>query len=104
MFADLNRGREPRLFYKALIVNSATPGYLKTDNGSVKAGAVRVVFGRVALKPGERKTVLIPLHAKSLACWNTNRHSFVLESGKIVLLAGGSSKDVRLKKTITVNN
>jgi beta-glucosidase len=61
-------------------------------------------FKRVALKPGERKTVQIPLQAKSLACWNTNRHSFVLESGKIELLAGGSSKDIRLKKTVNINN
>jgi hypothetical protein len=28
----------------------------------------------------------------------------VLESGKIELLAGGSSKDIRLKKTVNINN
>src|ERR1022692_788885 len=61
-------------------------------------------FKRVALQSGESKTVEISLSAKSLAYWNTNRHAFVLESGKIELLAGGSSADIRLKKTINVNN
>jgi beta-glucosidase len=61
-------------------------------------------FQRVALQPGERKTVEIPLLAKSLASWDTDRHSFVLESGKIELLTGSSSSDIRLKEIITVNN
>jgi beta-glucosidase len=61
-------------------------------------------FKRVALQSGESKTVEISLSAKSLAYWNTNRHAFVLEPGKIELLAGGSSADIRLKKTINVNN
>ena len=61
-------------------------------------------FKRVALQPGECKTVEISLPAKSLAYWDTDRHSFVLEGGRIELLAGSSSANIRLKKTITVNN
>jgi beta-glucosidase len=61
-------------------------------------------FKRVALKPGERKTVEIPLPAKSLEYWNMDRHAFVLEPGKVELLAGASSADIRLKKTVTINN
>jgi beta-glucosidase len=61
-------------------------------------------FKRVALKPGERKTVEIPLPAKSLEYWNVDRHAFVLEPGKFELLAGASSADIRLKKTVTINN
>ena len=61
-------------------------------------------FKRVALRPGERQTVEMPLPAKSLAYWNMDRHSFVLESGKIELLAGASAADVRLKKTVTVSH
>ena len=60
-------------------------------------------FRRVALRPGETRTVEIPLPAKSLRYWDMNRHAFVLESGKVELLAGSSSADIRLKKTITVN-
>jgi beta-glucosidase len=61
-------------------------------------------FKRVALQPGERKTVELPLPTKSLAYWDVERHAFVLESGKVELLAGSSSADFRLKTTITVNN
>ena len=61
-------------------------------------------FFSVALQPGERKTVEMSLPAKSLAYWDTDRHSFVLEGGRIELLAGSSSANIRLKKTITVNN
>lgn len=61
-------------------------------------------FKRVALQPGESKTVEIPLDANSPAYWDANRHSFVLEKGKIELLAGASSADIRLKKIIVVNN
>jgi beta-glucosidase len=61
-------------------------------------------FKRVALQSGERKTVEMLLPAKTLAYWDTDRHSYVLESGRIELLAGSSSANIRLKKTITVDN
>jgi hypothetical protein len=43
------------------------------------------------------------LPAKTLAYWNGDRHSFVVEPGKIELLAGRSSAEILLKKTITVS-
>jgi beta-glucosidase len=61
-------------------------------------------FKRVALRPGERKTVAMPLPAKAVAHWNMEQHAFVLEPGQIELLAGASSADIRLRKTITVGN
>jgi len=61
-------------------------------------------FQRIALKPGERKTVKFDLPAKSLAYWDQAQRSFVMEPGKIELRAGSSSADIRLKKTIAVNN
>jgi beta-glucosidase len=79
--------------------------YVKHLNSSVPRPIQELRgFKRIALKAGESKTVEIPLSAKSLAYWDTNRHSFVLEKGRIELLAGASSMDIRLKKTITVNN
>jgi hypothetical protein len=44
------------------------------------------------------------LPAKTLAYWDTDRHSYVLESGTIELLAGSSSANIRLKQIITVDN
>ncbi len=79
--------------------------YIKHLNSPVPRPAQELRgFKRVALKPGERKTVEIRLPAISLEYWNMDRYSFVLESGKIELLAGASSADIRLKKTVTVNN
>lgn len=61
-------------------------------------------FKRVNFQPGERKTVEMPLSAKSLAYWNAGSHSFVLDPEKIELRVGASSADIRLKKTVKLNN
>jgi beta-glucosidase len=61
-------------------------------------------FQRIALQPGERKTVKFALPAKSLAYWDQAQRTFVVEPGKIELRAGSSSADIRLKKTIEVTN
>ena len=59
-------------------------------------------FRRVPLQPGERKTVEIPLQAKSLAYWDTAQHTFVVEAGKIGIRVGGSSAEIRLKQIVDV--
>jgi beta-glucosidase len=59
-------------------------------------------FKRVALQPGEQKTVEIPLTAKSLAYWDTPQHAWIVESGKIEIRVGASSADERLKTTVTI--
>jgi beta-glucosidase len=59
-------------------------------------------FKRVALEPGETKTVKMRLPAASLAYWDTARHAFVVEDGNLELRVGASSADERLKTTIVV--
>jgi beta-glucosidase len=61
-------------------------------------------FKRVALQPGETKTVEILLAASSLGYWDTNKQSSVVEPGKLKLQVGASSADIRLKKTVTIVN
>ena len=61
-------------------------------------------FKRVALQPGETKTVEIPLAASSLGYWDTNRNVSVVEPGKLELRIGASSADIRLKKTVSITN
>ncbi|HEX2394718.1 MAG TPA: glycoside hydrolase family 3 C-terminal domain-containing protein, partial [Bacteroidales bacterium] len=58
-------------------------------------------FVRTNIKAGETKTVTIPLRGEDLAYWNEKNHSFYVEQGKVELLVGASSADIRLKKTIT---
>jgi beta-glucosidase len=59
-------------------------------------------FQRITLQPGETRTVRIPLKGRDLSYWDAGKHSFVVEPGKIDVLVGASSADVRLQKTLTV--
>src|SRR4030095_12910289 len=59
-------------------------------------------FKRVALRPGEMRTVTIELKADQLAYWNVSRHKFVVESDAVQLMIGSSSADIKLRKTIKV--
>jgi len=43
------------------------------------------------------------LPARSLGHWDAGRHCFIVEPGKLDLLVGGSSADIRLRKTIDVS-
>jgi beta-glucosidase len=54
------------------------------------------------LAPGETKTVEMRLPAVSLAYWDTAKHAFVVEGGKVELRVGASSADERLKTTVDV--
>jgi len=59
-------------------------------------------FRRIALQPGEKKTVDFPLVANALAYWDAGRQRFVVEPGKLELRVGASSSDIRLAKTVRV--
>jgi beta-glucosidase len=59
-------------------------------------------FQRVAVNAGQTKRVMLTLQANQLAYWNTDEHRFVVEPGKIEVMIGSSSADVRLSKTINV--
>lgn len=59
-------------------------------------------FKKVWLKPGETKTVSIPIHKKSLAFYNV-RMDYVVEPGDFEIMVGNSSRDEDLTKlTLTV--
>ncbi len=59
-------------------------------------------FRRVALKPGETKTVQIPVKAGSFAWWNEKEGGWQLEPGPINILIGASSADIRLQTSIDI--
>jgi beta-glucosidase len=66
--------------------------------------AIRELRGyrRVALKPGETRTVRFSVPASSLAYWNERTDRWVVESGPVKLQVGASSADIRLEHTIRV--
>jgi beta-glucosidase len=57
-------------------------------------------FQRVALRPGERKTILLQLKAADLKYWDENRKQFVFEKDKIELMLGNSSADIKFFKVL----
>jgi len=59
-------------------------------------------FRRIALQPGEGRTVEFLLKAQSLAYWDMKQHAFVVESDNIEIGVGGSSADLPLKQTVAV--
>jgi beta-glucosidase len=61
-----------------------------------------VGFRRVSLRPGETRTVRIPLKARQLAYWNSARGAYEVEAVPLTLMVGESSADIRLTRTVEV--
>ena len=59
-------------------------------------------FERTTLQPNETRTVRLQLKGTDLTYWDAAKHSFVVEPGRIDVMLGASSADVRLEKTIEV--
>ncbi len=59
-------------------------------------------FAKAGLKPGEQKEVSISLPAGSFAYWETNLHDWYTPSGVYEIRIGASSRDIRLRKEISV--
>ena len=59
-------------------------------------------FERVALRPGQKKTVTFSLAGEKLAFWDVNTHGFVVEPGGFDVLVGSSSEDIRGEARIQV--
>jgi beta-glucosidase len=59
-------------------------------------------FKRIHIPAGETMTISIPLKSDELRYWNSDQHAFVLEKGKLQLLVGASSQDIRLTGNLEV--
>jgi beta-glucosidase len=60
-------------------------------------------FERVALRPGQKKTVAFTLAGEKLSFWDVKTHGFVVEPGAFDVLVGSSSEDIRVHTRIEVN-
>jgi len=60
-------------------------------------------FQRVALRPGETKTVTFTLTPEDLSLLNRDMH-WVVEPGAFEVMVGSSSEDIRLKGTLQVKD
>lgn len=61
-------------------------------------------FAKVALEPGEEKTVTVELDDRAFAFWNTEIHNWCVESGEYRVLVGASSRDIRLEAEINMKS
>jgi beta-glucosidase len=61
-------------------------------------------FTRVPLKPGETRTVEFSVPASSLAYWSPATHRWVVETESVEVAVGGSSTNIRLRRTIQVES
>jgi beta-glucosidase len=59
-------------------------------------------FQRVSLKPGEKKTVELPLKASALAYWNETEQRWVVERGNVELMIGRSAASVEFRQKVNV--
>ena len=59
-------------------------------------------FQRVALQPGETKTVELNIPAKDLRYWNEAIKGWDLEHGKLQILVGSASDDIRQEAEVTI--
>ncbi|MGA7409808.1 MAG: glycoside hydrolase family 3 C-terminal domain-containing protein [Bryobacteraceae bacterium] len=59
-------------------------------------------FRRVALEPGQTKTVEIPLKASTLAYWDAKAAAFKVEAELVDVLIGSSSSDIKLTTEVRV--
>ena len=59
-------------------------------------------FGRVTLAPGETKTVNLEIKADDLRYWNVDTNAWTLEHGKLELLLGSASDDIRQKADASI--
>ena len=59
-------------------------------------------FQRVTMKPGESRTIRIPLAGKDLGYWDVAAQRWTVEKGQVRLLVGASSGDIRAERLIEV--
>lgn len=59
-------------------------------------------FQRVHLNAGETRKVQLALRAKEMSYWGDADKKFLVESGKVDVLLGSSSADIRLRHSISV--
>jgi beta-glucosidase len=59
-------------------------------------------FQRVSLNAGESKTITLTVPMKELRYWNESKHAWDLEHGKLNILVGSASNDIRTTAEVTI--
>ena len=59
-------------------------------------------FQRVTLQPGETKTITLEIPVNDLRYWNVEKNAWDLEHGKLDILVGSASDDIRQKAGVSI--
>ena len=59
-------------------------------------------FRRASIPAGQTVRVVIPLKLDDLAYWNVDKHAWTVENGRVRLLTGASSADIRCRKALRI--
>jgi beta-glucosidase len=59
-------------------------------------------FRRVTIAPGETATVTLPLAGQDLAYWDEGKPGWMVEDGRVRILIGSSSADIRQEAVVAV--
>jgi beta-glucosidase len=77
--------------------------YVKDDETSVKRPEKELkAFYKVFLKVGEKKEISIDLPESSFQYWDEGKGKFVIEPGKFIIMAGSSSRDIRVTSVVNL--
>ena len=77
--------------------------YVHCMNASVKVPINQLKrFQRISLAPGESKMLSFKIPVSEFSFYDTGTNDFKIEPGLWEIQAGSSSKDIRLKKSITI--
>jgi len=55
-------------------------------------------FQKISLRPGESRTVTIPLRARAFAYWDPEKKGWLAEGGAFQIMVGGGSRDLPLQQ------
>ena len=77
--------------------------YIHKDNANIKVPINQLKrFQRITLASGENKTLTFKIPASDFSFYDTGTNDFKIEPGQWEIQVGSSSKDIFLKKTITI--
>jgi beta-glucosidase len=77
--------------------------YVHNADASIKVPINQLKrFQRITLAPGKSKTLKFKIPASELSFYDIKTNGFKTEPGKWEIQVGSSSKDIRLKKTFTI--
>ena len=84
-----------------MAADEVVQAYIHRLNPSVEWPAKELkAFSRVALNPGESKTVTLRIPVKNLRYWNEKKQAWTDDPCRLELMVGASAGDIRLKKEI----